>query len=198
MKSTTRLLIFLLVCTGACSANERHFIAVEFSDSTPLTAFLLDSFEEPIGHSIVLSDAKEKVLQRFGEPQQVEIVSIPDRYSDGDITHSTLHYAGLVIEIAEYSGQRYSWLNRIEITGEQYQLKYDLRIGASHQDVLDALQPGSYTDTPTLLAMGKELWEKRFAVHSEDDVQVGTSVGLTFEFDASDRVIKIEWIRQEH
>lgn len=113
MKSTLRLLIFLLVLTGACAADERQFIAVESSDSTPLKTFLLDPFEDPIGRSMVLSDAKEMVLQRFGEPRQVEIVSIPDRYFDGDIMHSTLHYAGLVIEIAEYSGQSRSWLNRI-------------------------------------------------------------------------------------
>ena len=194
----TPLLIFVFVLAGTCSANERQFIAAEFSDSTPLQAFLLDPFEKPIGRSMVLSDAKEKVLQRFGEPQQVEIVSIPNRYADNDITHSTLHYAGLVIEIAEYSGQCHSWLNRIEITGEQFQLKYDLRIGASHQDVFDSLQPESYSDSPTLLAMGAAIWEKRFGEHSEDDFRVGSSVGLTFEFDASERVSKIEWIRQEH
>lgn len=46
--------------------------------------------------------------------------------------------------------------------------------------------------------MGAAIWEKRFGEHSEDDFRVGSSVGLTFEFDASDRVSKIEWIRQEH
>ena len=189
---------FLLLLMGACASNEPQFIATEFSDNSPLQVFLLDPFEEPIGHSMVLSDAKEKTLQRFGEPQKVDIVSKPDRYADGDVTHSTLHYAGLVIEIAEYSGQSHSWLNRIEITGEQYQLKYDLRIGASHQDVLDSLQPSSYSDTPSLLKMHEDIWERRFGDSPEDDVQVGSSAQLMFEFDATDRVSKIMWIRLGH
>ena len=105
--SMTPLLIFVFVLAGTCSANERQFIAAEFSDSTALQAFLLDPFEKPIGRSMVLSDAKEEVLQRFGEPQQVEIVSIPDRYADGDITHSTLHYAGSLARFERQSCPRY-------------------------------------------------------------------------------------------
>ena len=186
----------MLAFTGAGSANERQFIAVELSDSTPLQVFSLDPFEEPIGYSLVLGDVRERVIQRFGEPQETMITFEVDRYGGegSEIRLSTLHYPGLIIKIGDRPGYKRSWLNGLEITGEQYQLKFKLEIGASHQDVLDALQPGNYNDTPGLLKMYEDIWEKRYGDRAENDTRVDGSVGLVFEFDATDRVSKIIWI----
>jgi len=211
MKSTTRLPLLLLVLTGPCSASDsriiaaqvsdcyaddRHFIAAEYSDSTPLQVFSFDPFEEPIGYSMVIGDVREKVLQRFGEPKNIKIAFEFDKYSVelAQIRFSTLHYPGLKIVIADRPGNSEAWLNGIEITGEQYRLKYKLGVGANHQDVLDALQPGSYTDTPGLLKMRAELWEKQFGDCPEHDSRVDASVELVFEFDATDQVSNIMWI----
>ena len=181
---------------ASCASDERQFIAVEFSDSTPLQAFLLDPFEQPIGRSMVLKDVKEKVLQRFGEPKKTDVAFEVDEYGGPGAQNrlSTLHYPGLIIEIGDRPGSSAAWLNGIEITGEQYRLKYELGVGANHQDVLDALQPGSYTDTPGLLKMRAELWEKQFGDCPEHDSRVDASVELVFEFDATDQVSNIMWI----
>ena len=211
MESTIRLPLLLLVLTGLCSASEpriiaaefsdcyadeRQFIAVEYSDSTPLQAFLFDPFEEPTGRSMVLEDLKEKILRRFGEPQSTDVAFEHDYRSSGDvqIRTSTLNYSGLKFTISDRLGTTDAWLNGIEITGEQYRLKYKLGVGASHQDVLDALQPGNYADSPGLLTIRGDIWEKRFGECPEHDTRVDASAALEFEFDATDRVSKIMWI----
>lgn len=213
MESTIRLRLLLLVLTGLCSASEspiiaadgsdcyadeRQFIAVEYSDSTPLQIFLLDPFEDPTGRSMFLKDVKEKVLQRFGEPQKTDVAVEPDYHTVGDvqIRTSTLIYSGLRFVIIDRPGTPDVWLSGIEITGQQYQLKYGLGVGAIHQDILDKLQPGSYNDTPNLLTIRGDIWEKRFGKCSQHDTRVDASVELVFEFDATERVSKIKWTLQ--
>jgi len=213
VESTIRLPLLLLVLTGLCSASEpriiaaefsdcyadeRQFIAVEYSDSTPLQVFSFDPFEEPVGYSLVIGDVTERVIQRFGEPHKIDVAFEGDRYGGegAKIRFSTLHYPGLKIKIGDRTGASRSWLNGIELTGEQYRLKYELGVGATRQDILDVLQPDSYTNTPGLLTMRAELWEKQFADCPEHDSRVDASAKLVFEFDATDQVSKFMWVPQ--
>ena len=187
----------LLLAVSACASTQSDFVAVEYNDISPLTLFLLDPFEEPIGHSLVYSDVGERILERFGESESTDVTYEVDRYgAEGSENRiSTLHYPGLTIQIGDRSGtgNKNVWLIEIELTGKQYRLKHELGIGANHQDVLIALQPASYNDSPNALTMRKEVWEKRFADDSENDVQVGTTARLRFEFDESDQIKKIVW-----
>ncbi len=191
----TVLSLFLAVT--ACAATQAAFIAVEYSDTSPLTLFMLDPFEQPIGYSLVYSDVGDRILERFGEPESTDIAYEVDRYgADGSYNRiSTLHYPGLTIQFGDRAGtgNQNVWLNWIELTGTQYRLKHDLGIGANHQDVLVALQLERINDSLDTLTVRKEVWEKRFAEDPDNDTQVGTSVRLAFEFDASGQVEKITW-----
>lgn len=192
-----RIAVFLSLLIGACASDAQLASDAGSSQLATLQEFLLDPFEEPIGHSMVLSDVKEKTLQRFGEPKKVDIVSKPDRQTDGDIQYSTLHYAGLLIQIAERPGRSHSWLTRIEITGEQYQLKNDLRVGTKRGDVLERLRPTNFTEAANRLTIYEEIWEER-SNRLGDLARVDASIQLEIEFDAADRTSKIVWIHKEH
>lgn len=187
----------LLLVVTACASTETDFVAVEYSSTSPLTFFLLDPFEIPIGHSLVLSDVGRKVLERFGEPDSTDITYEVDRYgAEGSRNRiSTLHYPGLAIQIGDRAGtgNENVWLIEIELTGKQHRLKYALGIGAKHEDVLNALRPTSYNDSSKVLTMREEIWEKRFGNAAEEDIQVGTTARLRIEFDSSDQVNKIVW-----
>ncbi len=193
-----RFVTLLLLLIGACASDAQQANDAESSPLSALQNFLLDPFEQPIGHSMVLSDAKEKILQRFGEPQKVDIVSIPNRYAEGDIKYSTLHYSGLAIQIAEYPGRSESWLTRIEITGEQYQLKNDLRTGVKRGNVLEWLRPTNFTESQNRLTIFENIWEERTDVRTGHVHRVDASIKLEIAFDAGDRVSRILWVYQEH
>jgi hypothetical protein len=193
---TVTVTLILLLMGASCASDGRNFIAAEFSDDTPLEMFSLDPFEEPIGYSMVFGDVMERVIQRFGEPKETTTEYEFDRYGgDGaKIRLSTLYYPDLIIKIGSRPRAGESWLNGIEITGKQYRLKSNLGVGASHQDILTAFQPDNYVDEHGLLKIRMDIWEKRYGECPEHDSLVNASVRLVFEFDAADRVVKINWI----
>ena len=94
-----------------------------------LVAFGFDGFEPGINRLISEGDAKEKLLRRFGEPQQVE--STTQWEHAGLIQTKTWHYEGLTIVTMRPVDSSQHWLRKITLTSPVYPLKFGLSIGAN-------------------------------------------------------------------
>lgn len=155
--------------------------------------FAMDPFENPIGHSLVLADAKRKVMERFGAPIQNETRTRQDRTSDAVFTISVLHYAGLKFVIGQAEEAGASWIEKIEITGNEYSLKYGLKIGAPRASVIPALQASNYLESENRLQMTAYVWEERTDVPSRpgEVVRVEGEVDVLVEFNQAAAVTRI-------
>lgn len=197
-----RLSVFLLLLSAACRADERDFIASDYSDDTPAQIFALDPFEKPIGHSLVLSNVREKVAERFGQPRSIKERFELDRYGGegAQIRYSTLQYRGLKVIVGDRPGSNGSWLVEIEVTDPAIRLKQQLGLGVTRTTVLDHLQPTSYLSEKHRLRISTDIWERRYADKPEDDsAQVNASVELIFDLDDAGHVIKFTWqVRTGH
>lgn len=187
--------IALALLVVACAAKSPEFIATETSDDTPLQAFLLDPFEEPLGYSLLRRNAMESVRSRFGEPTDIRVSTEVDRYArePRDIRVSTLEFDGLEFTVRDRPGEKGSWLTRIVFSGRNYSLKYGVGIGASREAVIAALKPKSFSSKPARLRVFGNTWEKGYRQDEGRDVQVSVDVTLDLEFDENDNVMRIVW-----
>ncbi len=71
------------------------------AEQSALSAFFLEPFEEPLGYSMVLNDAKARILSRFGKPTSMSSAQYPARTSDENLWNTTLEYSGITFIVGE-------------------------------------------------------------------------------------------------
>ena len=162
-------------------AEEAKEEATTLTNSTALQHFLVDPFETQFGFSYVSGKAKEKVLERFGEPLEHTKSQYPDRTSDLVLTGHTYRYSGLTLTVGEEPLQPWSWLDSIEITGNMYTLKHDLKIGSSTEDVIAVFGQASFLD------YGHELRSSAYVYQEEH----GFELNITIEYDSEGHITAI-------
>ena len=149
-----------------------------------LVAFGFDGFEPGINHLISEGDAKEKLLRRFGEPQQVESTTQWEHL--GLIQTKTWRYEGLkILTMRPVEASRH-WLRKITLTNPVYPLKFGLSIGATKQAFVARLGPPYHTRPDSFK------YEARY-YGSEDDVGVNRLIRFSIGFNEDDRAHNNVW-----
>lgn len=137
-----RVLAVLSVALVACLPPSGPAISSdEPEEPGRLEAFAVDPFQEPIGHSLVLGDAKPKIEARFGEPQALETWQADDRTSTAKLNFYRFTYPGLNFVIGEADDRSRSWIDSIELSDGHPPLKYGLGIGVDADAVAAAFAP---------------------------------------------------------
>ena len=132
MLERTRPLLFLLLVSVFSYAQPNVEKAVTSSaTSSALAAFFLEPFEKPIGYSMVLFDAKDRIHSRFGEPISKSSEQYPSRTSDEILWSTTLEYSGITFVVGESEDRTRSWLESISVWGDEHMLKFGLNVGSS-------------------------------------------------------------------
>jgi hypothetical protein len=160
---------------------------------TPLQEFLWDPFEPPLGRSMVLGDALEKIVCRFGEPLSTTTRPGYDHTGNTEPTERLLRYDGLVIIVGVSENEAQSWIRSVEISSDDYGLKYGLKIGSSSNDVLDALAPSRFINTAEQLTMSDDVWEMHpgNSEQSSREVLGESYMEVTFDLDGDNKVTNI-------
>ena len=119
------IISFFLLC--ACAQPTAAVDEEPLASAYRLQRFAIDPFEEPIGNSFSLADAKAKIIERFGEPIEQESSSFPDRTSDEIFTRFIFQYDGITFRVGENEAGNRSWIERTEVTGNTHALAWPAR-----------------------------------------------------------------------
>jgi len=161
-------------------------------DRQSLALFLFDPFDPPIGQSLAKSNAMERVLKRFGEPNdryRPQSVRNPDPTVVIDAT--VLRYDGLAIEVHEIPARGESWITRMELTGNGYSIRFNLGIGSSRQAFRDALQSEPVREANDMLLISSGFSDQGEAAGERYSVYTNTE--LKIQFDERDRATRMVW-----
>jgi hypothetical protein len=185
----------ILVAVALCAGLMTHIANSQRANySAPVVAFLFDPFDPPIGRSLVLGDAEERVRDRFGEPHSIDrTTGTDDRDPTATVERVVSRYPGLVVETVRNLNFGGSWIRQVELTDQQYALKFGLGVGASRSALASALS----VEIP---ARREYVVSSRYSEVRSDHldplgrpVGVGTGDMLTVVFDDADRVVKLIW-----
>ncbi len=158
------------------------------SERPDLVAFAFDGFEPGIATLISKGDAREKILQRFGQPRTVETQTEPDREPGIVNEVETWRYEGLEIITSRPTYGSRRWLKRITLTSPSYKLKFGLSIGSPKEAFIKRLGP------PNPWRSKPNVFEYPTAYYgAEGSVAVGGSLSLYIYFDKRNRAEKIVW-----
>jgi len=176
---------FFLLC--ACAQSTAAVDEESLASAYRLQRFAIDPFEEPIGNSFSLADAKAKIIERFGEPIEQESSKYPDRTSDEIFTRFIFQYDGIMFRVSENEAGNRSWIESIEVTGNTHALKYGLNMGSSRSDVVSVFLPVEYAvdNNPMTLVTNIVQDPPNMAVWE------GPVLGVVIDFDSEDRVTRI-------
>ena len=175
--------ILLCVCAQSTAAVDEESLASAYR----LQDFAIDPFEEPIGNSFSLADAKAKIIERFGEPIEQELSKYPDRTSDEIFTRFIFQYDGITFRVGENEAGNRSWIGRIEVTENTHALKYGLHIGSTRSEVISLFQPAEYRIDKNPMRLYTNI------VQDPPNMAVweGPVIVVVISFDSEDRVTGI-------
>lgn len=163
-------------------------------DPTKRLRFAVDPFEEPIGYLMVEGNSKEMIVRRFGGPEIMDESIIQTQFPGESYTLFTYRYKDITFIVGKWPDREWSWIESIEIVGNSQQLKYDIRIGSSREQVsatFSLTEP--YSGKGNLLGASAHIAETPRDVGEDGSTldQDGNTYGILFEFDEDDRVSKI-------
>jgi hypothetical protein len=186
------LVCALLAVTQIVRPDVQDAVTTSSSQSR-LNDFFIESFEDPLGYSMVLGNAKERVLSRFGEAASQTSSRYPARTSDALLWRTTLVYDGVTFTVGEAEDRTWSWIESIEISSTSTALRFGLRIGASRIDVLEAFSDSDYFEHDGTLKFSAHIWESRTDTkHLPGEVvTVESAMDLTVTIDEDDRISRI-------
>lgn len=150
-----------------------------------LALFAVDPFQEPIGHSLVLGNAKQKIEARFGKPQELQTWQAGDQTSTANLNFYQFTYPGLVFVVGEGEDRTHSWIDSIELSDGHPSLKFGLGVGVSADTVTTAFSPVSSMRSASDLRLATAVYE------DQKNKFVESNVELTFRFDSDGFVQKI-------
>ncbi len=161
--------------------------------SDDLIRFGWDGFEPGINRAIGQSDTKKKLLQRFGEPCELDMRKEPHK-RDPTILHVevyTWQWEGLEIVTTRpilFKGydKPKQYVRRITLTSPTYSLKFGLAIGAPRAAFIEKLGP-PHSEEPKAMEYETELYT------SEGGAAFVYRPFINIWFDEQDRAKKITW-----
>jgi hypothetical protein len=155
--------------------------------------FFHEPFEQPLGYSMVLADAKDRVLDRFGTPDSQSSSRYLSRTSDERLWSTVLTYDGMTISLGESEDRTRSWLEAIEITSNDYPLRFGLRIGADGDAVARTFSASNVLKDNGELRFGAEIRASRTgtAYRPGEAVTVTSAMQLTITLDSNGQVSRI-------
>lgn len=150
-----------------------------------LALFAVDPFQEPIGHSLVLGNAKQKIEARFGKPQELQTWQAGDQTSTANLNFYQFTYPGLVFVVGEGEDRSRSWIDSIALSDGHPALKFGLGVGVNADTVTMAFSRASAMRSASDLRLTTTVDEDL------NDVSVESSVQLTFRLDSAGVVQEI-------
>ena len=156
-------------------------------------AFALDPFAEPIGYSILNGDAKEKVLCRFGDPDEQKVSTVPTRFPGEAYTSYDFRYKDVHFAVGKWPDRDHSWIESVEIFGNAHELKSSVRIGSTRDEIAAIFSPPEHYALTNPMQIAANIFEKQSDV-GEDGITIdspGAIYSIRFEFDADDRVSRV-------
>ena len=175
------------------SASEETTRTPQPAMSDDLIRFGWDGFEPGINRAIGESDTKKKLLQRFGEPCELDMIKEPHK-RDPTVLHVevyTWQWDGLeIITTRPILHKDYDkptqYVKRITLTSSKYPLKFTLSIGAPRAAFIEKLgRPSS--EGPKAMGYQTELYS------SEGGAAFVHRPVVNIWFDEQDRAKKITW-----
>ena len=154
------------------------------ADSSALSAFFHEPFQKPLGYTFFLSDAKERILQRFGKPTKEMSTQYPARTSDELIWSTTLTYSGITLVVGESEDRSKSWLESIDVRTDEHILAHGLRVGSPRTDVELAFSSSHFIEYDGGIRFGTEIYEFR------GEVTLGTAMELRVDIGLDGRVTR--------
>ena len=170
----TVLLCFFLASPAIAQSEIDHNTSVS-AESSALSAFFHEPFQQSLGYSFFLWDAKERILERFGDPISQSSSQYSARTSDEQLWSTKLEFSGIVFVIGESEDRTRTWLESIDVRGKEHILAYGLRIGSSRSDVLEAFHDSQYIEFDGGIRFAEEVWEVR------DEVTLATAMELRID-----------------
>ena len=163
------------------------------ADESLLHALFDEPFEKPLGYSMVLGDASERILTRFGQPKSQKSTRYAARTNDELLWNTVFSYNGITISIGESEDRSWSWLDSIEITSDEYPLRFGIEVGAFRDDITKVFFGIPYVEGDEELRYHAEIWESRTDSKYQPGkvVTVGSAMELTLFFDSAGRVSRI-------
>ena len=163
------------------------------ADESRLHALFHEPFEKPLGYSLVLGDASERLLTRFGQPKSQKSTRYAARTSNELLWNTVFSYDGMTISIGESEDRSRSWLDSIEIASHEYALRFGIELGAFRDDITKAFLGIPYVEGDEELRYHAEIWESRTDSKYLPGqlVTVGSAMELSLSLDDAGRVSRI-------
>jgi hypothetical protein len=188
---------FALLCAmlaisliGRADAQE---VVGSSADDSRLHALFHEPFEKPLGYSLVLGDARQRIITRFGQPRSRESKRYAARTSDELLWNTVFSYDGMTIAIGESEDRSISWLESIEITNDEHPLRFGVEVGAFSDDIAKAFPGIQFVEVDEELRYFAEIWESRTDSKylPGQVVTVGSAMELSIFLDDAGRVSRI-------
>lgn len=163
------------------------------ADESRLHAFFHEPFEKPLGYSLVLGDASERILTRFGQPKSQKSTRYAARTSNELLWNTVFSYDGMTVSIGESEDRSRSWLDSIKITSDEYALRFGVELGAFRDDITKAFFGIPYVEGVEELRYHAEIWESRTDSKylPGQVVTVGSAMELSLSLDDAGCVSRI-------
>ena len=178
------LFLLILLATTAMGQSSPESNANTSADSSALSAFFHEPFEQPLGFSFFAWDAKERILSRFGDPDSKKSSRHSSRTSQEKLWSTTLTYSGISFVIGESEDRSRTWIEKIDVQGGDHVLAYGLRIGSPRSDVEAAFRDAHYIEFERGLRFVAEVWE------AKGQKTLTTAMELRIELGADGRVMR--------
>ena len=167
-----RRLAILLLTLGACLAAFGPAADSQESEPSRIEVFAMDPFQESLGHSLVLGDARQRVQARFGEPKELETWKADDRTGTGRLTFFRFAYPGMVLVTGEGEDQSGSWIESIELSEGHPPLKFGLGVGVGADTVEATFESANSARTAGAVLLATSIYEDRNDKHVESYVEL--------------------------
>ena len=171
------VLLSSFLASPAIAQSEPDDTISTSAEFSALSAFFHEPFKQPLGYSFFSWDAKERILDRFGEPNTESSSRYPARTSDEILRSTTLTYSGITFVVGESVDQTRTWLESIDVHSSEHILANGLRVGSSQTDVVEAFQDSPYMKYDGGMRFGTEIWAARGEVTLATAMELRVDIG---------------------
>ena len=171
------LLFWFFLASPAIAQSDIEHPTSSSANSSTLTSFFHEPFQQPLGYEFFLWNAKERILERFGDPMSESSSRYSARTSDEQLWSTKLEYRGITFVIGESEDRTKTWLESIDVRGNEHIMAFGLRVGSSRSDVEKAFQDSKYIEYDGGIRFGAEIWEARGKVNLTTAMELRIDIG---------------------
>jgi len=177
VSKTWPLLLCFFLASPVIAQSELENSTSSSAQSSTLSAFFHEPFQQPLGYGFFLANAKERILERFGDPISESSSRYSARTSDEQLWSTRLEYGGITFVIGESADRARTWLESIDVRGKEHILANGLRVGSSRSDVVEAFHDSHYIGYDGGIRFGTEIWEARGNVTLATAMELQIDIG---------------------